>query len=68
MSAILLWGRRLSEFVPTVADLRSLPHTVVEHIKLKFPHGEEALHYNVLQKLAYLSVHHRLSHSHSRRA
>ena len=48
--------RRWGEFVPSLADLRSLPHTVVEHVKLKFPHGEEALHYNVLQKLAYLSV------------
>ena len=54
--ANLVWGRRLSEFVPTLADLRALPHTVIEHVKLKFPHGEEALHYNVLQKLAYLSV------------
>jgi thiosulfate reductase cytochrome b subunit len=54
--ANLVWGRRFSEFVPTLADLRALPHTVVEHIKLKFPRGEEALHYNVLQKLAYLSV------------
>lgn len=54
--ANLVWGRRFSEFVPSLADLRSLPHTVIEHIKLKFPRGEEALHYNVLQKLAYLSV------------
>ncbi len=52
----LAWRRRWGEFVPTVADLRSLPHTFIEHVKLKFPHGEEALHYNVLQKLAYLSV------------
>jgi len=52
----LLRRRRWGEFVPSLADLRSLPHTVVEHLKLKFPHGEEALHYNVLQKLAYFSV------------
>ena len=52
----LLWRRRLGEFAPTFADLRSLPHVVVEHIKLKFPHGEQSLRYNVLQKLAYLSV------------
>ena len=26
------------------------------HARLRFPKGDEALHYNVLQKLAYLSV------------
>jgi len=48
--------RRWGEFVPSLADLRALPHTFIEHVKLRFPHGEEALRYNVLQKLAYLSV------------
>ena len=48
--------RRWGEFVPSRADLRSLPHIFVEHVKLRFPHGEAALRYNVLQKLAYLSV------------
>ena len=51
-----LLRRRWGEFVPNRADWRALPHTFVEHIKLKFPHGVEALRYNVLQKLAYLSV------------
>ncbi len=27
-----------------------------DHVRLRFPKGEEALSYNVLQKLAYLSV------------
>ena len=30
--------------------------TSLEHIRLRFPKGEEAKHYNVLQKLAYLAV------------
>jgi thiosulfate reductase cytochrome b subunit len=48
--------RRWSEFLPNLADWRSLPRTVADHFRLEFAHGEEALHYNVLQKLAYLSV------------
>jgi thiosulfate reductase cytochrome b subunit len=48
--------RRWSEFVPNLRDWRALPRTFVDHVRLRFPHGEEALHYNVLQKLAYLSV------------
>ena len=48
--------RRWGEFTPSFSEWRSLPRAIVEHIQLKFPHGEEALHYNVLQKLAYLSV------------
>jgi len=54
--ANLIWRRRWREFVPNARELRSLPRTIIEHVKLKFPHGEAALSYNVLQKLAYLSV------------
>jgi thiosulfate reductase cytochrome b subunit len=46
----------LRDFIPTLADLRSIPHSIVEHARLRFPKGEEARRYNVLQKLAYLSV------------
>ena len=48
--------RRWREFVPNRADWRALPHTFLEHLKLRFPHEIEALRYNVLQKLAYLGV------------
>jgi thiosulfate reductase cytochrome b subunit len=49
--------RRLTrDFLPTARELRSIPHSVWEHLRLRFPKGDEALHYNVLQKLAYLSV------------
>ena len=36
--------------------MRAIPRTIGEHVRLRFPKGEEALRYNVLQKLAYLSV------------
>ena len=41
---------------PTGADWRSLGRSIVDHLKFKHPHGEEALRYNILQRLAYLTV------------
>jgi len=41
---------------PSLAELRAIPRAIVDHVRLRFPAGEEARHYNVLQKLAYLSV------------
>ena len=37
-------------------ELRNIPHSIWEHIRLRFPKGDEARHYNVLQKLTYLVV------------
>jgi thiosulfate reductase cytochrome b subunit len=37
-------------------DLASVPRSVIDHILLRHPTGEAAKRYNVLQKLAYLSV------------
>ena len=54
--ANLLGGRHIRDLLPTPADLRAIPHTIAEHLKLRFPKGDAALSYNVLQKLAYLSV------------
>ena len=41
---------------PNVSDLRSIPHAIVEHARLRFPKGDAALNYNALQKLAYLAA------------
>jgi thiosulfate reductase cytochrome b subunit len=40
----------------TGKDLKSIPHEIAQHARLRFPKGEEARRYNVLQKLTYLSV------------
>ena len=48
--------RHLKDFLPSGRDLRAIPSSILEHMRLHFPKGNEALHYNVLQKLAYLSV------------
>jgi thiosulfate reductase cytochrome b subunit len=53
----LLARRRLTrDFIPSLGELKSIPHSIVAHLRLRFPKGDEARHYNVLQKLAYLSV------------
>src|SRR5579872_1234775 len=53
----LVTKRRMTrDFALSLAELRSIPHAIVDHARLRFPKGDAALHYNVLQKLAYLSV------------
>jgi thiosulfate reductase cytochrome b subunit len=54
--ANLLVRRHLRDFLPSGRELRSIPESIREHLRLRFPKGDAALHYNVLQKLAYLSV------------
>jgi thiosulfate reductase cytochrome b subunit len=44
------------DFVPSGPQLRHVWRSFVEHLKLRFPKGDEARQYNVLQKLAYLAV------------
>ncbi len=44
------------DLIPTRADWRGIGRSIVDHLKFKHPHGEEALRYNILQRLAYLVV------------
>jgi thiosulfate reductase cytochrome b subunit len=44
------------DLLPTGSDVRGMGRSIVDHITFKHPQGEEAKRYNVLQKLAYLSV------------
>ena len=41
---------------PTAADLRAIPRSIVDHIKLRHPTGEAAKRYNILQRIAYLGL------------
>jgi thiosulfate reductase cytochrome b subunit len=52
----LLSGALARRLVPTGADLRHIGGAIREHLLLRFPKGEEATRYNVLQKLTYLIV------------
>jgi thiosulfate reductase cytochrome b subunit len=58
--AYLAWGlasRHLKlDIWPTAADLKSIPRSILDHLRLKHPTGEAAKRYNVLQRLAYLGL------------
>jgi thiosulfate reductase cytochrome b subunit len=49
-------GHFIRDILPTRADIAHLGKEIVAHIKLRFPHGDEARRYNGLQKLAYSAV------------
>ena len=52
-----LAGRHIwRNLVPARDQWRQFGRTVWDHMRLRFPHGQEALRYNILQKLAYLVV------------
>src|SRR5580698_10237764 len=52
-----LTSRRVNRVLaPTKDQLRHVGRSIGEHLRLRFPHGEEARNYNVLQKLSYLIV------------
>jgi len=44
------------DLVPTRQDWRSIGRSLLDHLRFRHPSGEAAKHYNVLQKLTYLSV------------
>jgi len=52
----VLNGHVRRDLSPNRRQLRNIGHDIVQHLRLRFPKGEEAKHYNVLQKLAYLAV------------
>lgn len=49
-------GHFRRDLLPTRPQLRAIGRTVRDHLAFRFPKGEEARHYNVLQKLVYLAV------------
>jgi thiosulfate reductase cytochrome b subunit len=52
----LLSSHVVRELLPTRQDLHAIGRSVVHHLLLRRPKGKEATRYNVLQKMAYLSV------------
>lgn len=44
------------DLVPSRSQLRHIGASLRDHLRLRFPEGAEARHYNVLQQLAYLAV------------
>jgi thiosulfate reductase cytochrome b subunit len=54
--ANFLNGRFRKELLPTRDHMRGIGRSILDHLRLRLAHGEEAAHYNVLQRLAYLVV------------
>ena len=57
--AISLWNRHARrDLAPTRQELAPshIWHDIKEHARLRFPTGEAALRYNILQKLSYVGV------------
>jgi thiosulfate reductase cytochrome b subunit len=49
-------GHARRDLAPTARDIAHLPREIIDHARLKFPHGDAARRYNGLQKLAYCFV------------
>lgn len=58
MAYSLLSGHLRRDLLPSPRELRPrhILHDIASHARLRFPRGEAARRYNVLQKLSYLSV------------
>ena len=52
----VLSGHFRRDFLPTGHQLRTIGQSALDHLRLKFPKGEEARSYNVLQKFAYIGI------------
>lgn len=44
------------DLIPTCRDWCSLGQSIKDHVRFRHPRGDDARRYNILQKLAYLSV------------
>ena len=58
--AYLLWslgsGHLRHDLAPSGREIKHIGASISEHLRFKFPKGEAARRYNVLQKVAYLGV------------
>lgn len=52
----LLSGHFRSDLVPRLRQLKEIGPSILRHLQLRFPEGEEARHYNILQKLSYAVI------------
>jgi len=52
-----LFSRHLTrDLAPTRCDWNSIGQSIKDHLRFRHPQGEAARHYNILQKISYLSV------------
>jgi thiosulfate reductase cytochrome b subunit len=56
-AAYAIWsGHFKKELLPTEKDIKHIPQEIADHARLRFAKGEEAKHYNALQKITYFLV------------
>jgi thiosulfate reductase cytochrome b subunit len=56
LSASVLSQHLSRDLIPTLPAIKGIGRSLLEHARLRFPKGEEAKHYNVIQQLTYLAV------------
>ena len=56
LSYSVLSGHLRRDLAPDLRDLNQVGRTILDHLRLRFPSGDEARRYNVVQKMAYLVV------------
>ncbi len=49
-------GHLWRDLTPRAREWREITRSILRHAMLRFPRGEEARHYNIIQKLSYLGV------------
>lgn len=49
-------GHLRRDLVPGGKEIKGIGHSIADHVRFRFAHGDEARRYNVLQKIAYLVV------------
>jgi thiosulfate reductase cytochrome b subunit len=52
----LLSGHFRRDFLPSRDQWQHIGRSILDHLRLRFPKGDEARRYNVLQKLSYLLI------------
>ena len=52
----LVSGHVRRDLAPRDGEFGQIAHSIKEHIRLRFPEGDQARRYNILQKLTYLAV------------
>jgi len=52
----LVSGHLWRDLVPSMRQVRALGHSIIDHLRLRFPRGDEARQYNILQRLSYLAT------------
>ena len=52
----LVSGHVWRDLIPSARQLRHIGSSILDHLRLRFPHGDEARDYNVLQRLSYFII------------